>query len=179
MLRGEKVGLRAVRRGDVEGIAAWDLDPDTWRLVSDEPWVPRTPEAVLKDFDAGTAFKVDARHVTFAVDVDGAAVGIASLWGIDLHNRSAHVGISLAPDARGKGWGTDAVRLLLRYAFLDRGLHRVQLEALASNAQALASYRRVGFVQEGLLRQDAFVLGRFEDQVVMGVLAEEWRSTHP
>ena len=171
--------LRALERGEVEAMAAWELDPATWQLADDEPYVPKTTADVLKAYDEGKHYRADPKYVPFAVDVDGAVVGGIALWGIDLHSRRAHLGISLAPDARGQGYGTDAVRVLLRYAFSVRGLHRVQLEALADNAIALACYRRAGFVEEGRMREDAWLDGRWVDNVVMGVLAQDWAAARP
>ena len=78
------------------------------------------------------------------------------------------------PDARGRGLGTEAVGLLLRHAFADRDLERVALHVLASNAPAIASYEKSGLVREGTLRRSAFVDGRREDVVVMGILRDEW-----
>ena len=74
------------------------------------------------------------------------------LWGIDLHNRSAHVGISLRPAFRGRGLGGDVVRVLCRYGFAIRGLHRMQLETLADNAAMIAVAERLGFTREGTMR---------------------------
>jgi len=180
MLRGQVVGLRAVERADVEVLAGWELEPETWRLAADGAYVPTTVATMLAEFDAGKGRLAPAPHqADFVVDVDGACVGRVTLWGIDAHNRRAHLGIAMAPHARGKGWGTDACRVLLAYAFRDRGLHRVQLETLAGNAPALAAYRRAGFIEEGRLREDAWVDGRFVEQVVMGVLATEWRAAQP
>jgi len=177
VLRGERVLLRALERAEVEETAAWELDPATWQLVDDEPYVPKTTADVVKAYDEGRHYRADAKRVPFAVDVDGAVVGGIALWGVDLHSRRAHLGISLAPHARGRGLGTDAVRVLLRYAFSVRGLHRVQLEALADNANALACYRRAGFVEEGRMREDAWLNGRWVDNVVMGVLAQDWAAS--
>lgn len=174
VLRGEKVLLRAVERSDVEVLAGIDQDPATWRLVSDRPYVPTTVADALKAYDEGERFRAEDDHVPFAVEADGVVVGYASLWEVDRFNRRAHLGLGLAPEARGKGYGTDATRVLLRYAFADCGLNRVQLEALASNEQGLAAYRKAGFVVEGVARQDAWVDGGFVDQVVMSVLAQEW-----
>lgn len=99
------------------------------------------------------------------------------LHGIDRHNMNGGLGITLLPAARGRGLGPDAIRVLLRYAFRDRGLHRVQLEVLADNAPAIAAYRRVGFVEDGRRREAAWVDGRFVDEVVMSVLAHEWDAS--
>jgi RimJ/RimL family protein N-acetyltransferase len=179
VLRGERVLLRAVERSDVEVLAAMDRDPATWRLVSNRPYVPTTVADALKAYDDGERFRVDDGRVPFTVEAEGAPVGYADLWDLDRFNRRAHVGIGLVPQARGRGHGTDALRVLLRYAFADRGLNRVQLEALASNGQGLAAYRKAGFVVEGVARQDAWVDGRFVDSVVMSVLAQEWWAAQP
>lgn len=173
MLRGEKVVLRALERSEVEQVAGWEYDVETWRQADDSAWVPRTTAQALKDYDEGKAFSTDAKKVFFVVAVDDRPVGGISLWDVDVHNRRAHLGITLARDERGKGYGTDAIRVLLDYAFLDRGLHRVQLETQADNVQALACYRRAGFVEEGRLRDDAWVRGRFVDSVVMSVLSTD------
>ncbi len=178
MLRGERVLLRALERSEVELVASWDADPETWRQLSDRPYAPRTTAEVLKEYDEGTALRTDDRHVWFVVDVDGSPVGTLLLWGVDLHNRRAHLGVVIAPGERGKGYATDGMRVLLRYAFRDRGLHRVQLEVLADNAPAIAAYRRVGFVEEGRARDDAWVDGRFVDQIVMSALSTD-PGRHP
>ena len=82
----------------------------------------------------------------------GELAGEAVLWGIDLHNRSAHVGLALRPAFRGRGLGTDAVRVLCRYGFTIRGLHRMQLETLADNHAMIAVAERLGFTREGTMR---------------------------
>jgi RimJ/RimL family protein N-acetyltransferase len=106
----------------------------------------------------------------------GELAGEALLWGIDTHNRGAHIGISLRPAFRGHGLGTDAVRVLCRYGFAILGLHRLQAETLASNTAMIATATRAGFVREGSLRGSAWVNGQFADEVILGLLAPEW---HP
>ncbi len=79
--------------------------------------------------------------------------GEASLWGIDPHNRFAHLGFSLRPAFRGRGLGTDVVRVLCDYGFRVRGLHRLQIETLADNEPVLRAAAASGFVVEGRLRE--------------------------
>jgi RimJ/RimL family protein N-acetyltransferase len=104
----------------------------------------------------------------------GELAGDALLWSIDLHNRSAHVGLSLRPPFRGRGFAVDVVRVLCRYGFMIRGLHRLQIETLADNHAMIAAAGRAGLVQEGVTRRSAWVNGVFTDVVIFGLLADEY-----
>lgn len=173
MLRGELVALRGIERDDIPTLHAWDSAHDTWPEVSWSPYVPKSLDDVLKAYDGDeeSTFRAGDSFVPFAVVVDDELVGSVNLWGVDLHNRRAHLGISIGPEHRNRGYGTDACRVLLRYAFVDRGLHRVQLEVLAGNAAARAAYEKAGFVVDGVMRESAWVRGAFVDEVYMSALA--------
>jgi RimJ/RimL family protein N-acetyltransferase len=174
MLRGEVAGLRARQDGDVPVLQAelYD-DVDTRMRADSRPWRPiaagsaASPYRVSGDEESAAVFSV----VRLGTDE---LAGDALLWGIDLHNRSAHIGISLRPAFRGHGLGADAVRLLCYYGFVVRGLHRLQAETLAGNAAMLATAARAGFVAEGTLRRTSWVDGAFADEVILGLLAGEW-----
>ena len=104
----------------------------------------------------------------------GDLAGEAVLWAIDTHNRSAHLGIALLPEFRGRGLGADVVRVLCEYGFAVLGLGRLQVETLADNTAMIAAAVKAGFTVEGTLRRSAWVYGTFTDEVVLGLLAEEW-----
>jgi RimJ/RimL family protein N-acetyltransferase len=155
--------LHAELYDDVETRSRADSRP--WRPISSES--PSSPYALQDVRDDVAIFS--------AVSVAGdELLGEALLWNIDGHNRSAHIGISLRPAARGKGYGLDILRVLCRYAFLTRGLHRVQLETLSDNAAMAATAVRAGFTHEGTVRKAAWVSGAFLDEVIYGLLADEF-----
>src|ERR1700690_2737659 len=133
MLRGELTGLRARQDSDVPVLHAELHDDVATRSQADpRPWRPIPPgsaEAPFRVVDSSDEF---ARFSVVEL-TSGELAGDAGLWGIDLHNRVAHVGLSLRPTFRGRGLGTDVVRVLCRYAFEVRGLHRVQIDTLAGN----------------------------------------------
>jgi RimJ/RimL family protein N-acetyltransferase len=104
----------------------------------------------------------------------GELAGAALLWAIDSHNRSAHLGLSLRPSFRGRGLGTDVVLALCEYGFAVRGLHRLQVDTLASNAAMISGAVRAGFAREGTLRGAGWVNGEFVDEVILGLLASDW-----
>ncbi|GAB2481694.1 GNAT family N-acetyltransferase [Nocardiopsis aegyptia] len=176
MLRGTRVGLRARHAEDIP-VLRTELYDDAVNgsRAEGRPWRPTTPgqesaPLVVDDTNQGI--------VPFSVvELDGdTLVGTANLWGIDNHSRSAHIGLGLLPSCRGQGYGSDVVAVLCHYAFVVRGLHRVQIETLADNHAMLAAAERNGFVREGVLRSSAWVLGEFLDEVVLGLLAEDWKA---
>jgi RimJ/RimL family protein N-acetyltransferase len=179
MLTGRLVRLRESRRDDVEAMFVLDADPEYVALASALPFQPRSLAARLAEFDKRQT-ESDPTSASFTVqrldDEAGAAVGQVGLWGIDLHNRSAHVGISVLPSARGQGLGRDAVEVVCRYGFEIRALERLTLETLALNAAMNATALATGFVAEGRLRSSSWYLGRRVDEVIYGLLAHEWRA---
>lgn len=175
MLTGDKVGLRARFDEDIP-VLRTELYDDVVNSSRSEagPWRPITPGT------RDPRLVVDEnqeRSVSFSVvELEGGTlIGSATLWGIDNHNRNAHIGLGLFPAARGQGYGTDVVAVLCHYGFTVRGFQRLQIETLADNAAMLRSAERNGFVREGVLRNSAWVMGRFLDEVLLGLLVQDWK----
>jgi len=168
--------LRTRTDDDLDVLFDIAADMDTWEERN--PWAPAP--LTRKSFDARLARATDSDapegNVSFVVDVDGKAVGSASLFAFDSFARHAEAGISLVADARGRGIGTAAVAQLVQFAFVRRNLRRVHLQAIASNTAAIRAYENAGFVVEGRLRQHAWVRGAYEDIVLMGILRSEQSS---
>jgi RimJ/RimL family protein N-acetyltransferase len=174
MLRAGRVGLRAREEADVAVLHAELYEDIATRMQADSrPWRPvpagsaASPYAVSEPRDDHAVFSV----VELA---SGDLAGEALLWAIDLHNRTAHLGVSLRPAFRGRGLGPDVVVALCQYGFAVRGLHRLQVEALAGNTAMIRAAARAGFVHEGRLRRAAWVNGDFADEVILGMLATDW-----
>jgi RimJ/RimL family protein N-acetyltransferase len=173
MLRAGKAGLRARDETDVAVLHAELYEDIATRTQADSrPWRPipagpASPYAVGEPRDDLACFSV----VELA---SGELAGEALLWAIDLHNRTAHLGLSLRPACRGRGLGADVVVALCEYGFAVRGLHRLQVDTLASNTAMIRAASRAGFVHEGTLRRAAWVNGEFADEVILGMLATDW-----
>ena len=181
MLVGEVAALREIRPEDGSVLhAAFRADPASHALVSETPWVPRTVaagQARLEQESANTDAAADVRFaVQSATDNAGRCQGYAMVWGIDLHNRTAHLAVGLVPASRGRGLGLDVVRLLCRYVFEVRDLHRVALETLATNEPMRRTALAAGFTQEGVLRENGWVMGERVDEVTFGLLRPEWAA---
>jgi RimJ/RimL family protein N-acetyltransferase len=96
---------------------------------------------------------------------------------IDWRNRSAIVGIVIGDKSQwGKGYGTDAMRVLMRLAFDKMNLHRLALHVFDYNTRAIASYEKCGFKREGVLRGDHFARGKYHDTILMAILESEYRA---
>lgn len=99
----------------------------------------------------------------------GMPLGSVYIRDIDRQHCKAEYGIFIGEEsARGRGVGTAAAKLMLRYCFEEEGLHRVYLRALSENKQAIRSYEKAGFVREGLLKEDVCIEGEYRDIVWMG-----------
>lgn len=178
MLRGEIVGLRAREQADVAVLhAALYDDVATWSRAHSQPWTPVAAGSEDSPYSIGRLGEKAAVFTVVSLADSAEVLGDALLWGIDLHNRTAHVGVSLLPDARGRGVGVDVVRVLCNYGYTVRGLRRLQVDTLADNAAMIAAAKRVGFELEGTLRGSAWVDGRMVDEVILGLLADEWSAS--
>jgi RimJ/RimL family protein N-acetyltransferase len=172
MLTAGPIELRPHTDDDEAVLYRIAAELDTWEQRSPTAPAPLT----LLAFRRARAERGDDGIVEFAVTVDGAAVGRCTLFHQDALARHAEVGIALLPEARGQGYGTAALRLIVEFGFTRLNLRRLYLAVIASNTGAIASYRKVGFVEEGRHREHAWVRGHYEDEVTMGLLRSEW---HP
>jgi len=167
------VRLRPRTDADLDVLFEIAADLDTW-----EERNPEAPRPLTRgQFDARLARTAESvaagEGVSFVVDVDGVAVGGASLFDVDPFARHAEAGISLVPSARGRGIGTAAIGQLVDFGFVRLNLRRIHLQAIASNTGAIRAYEKAGFAIEGRQRQHAWVRGSYEDIVLMGVLRSE------
>lgn len=184
VLTGERVALRARRDSDVlllhaglyDDVATHvQADGRAWRPIPQgspaSPYAPADPSPEVAHFTVILLGRPapDEPPLDGASRDDDDVVGEALLWGIDLHNRSAHLGISLLPTYRGRGLGSDVVRVLRRYGFDLLGLHRLQIDTLTTNTAMQAVAVRTGFVHEGTRQDAAWVDGQFVDELVYGL----------
>jgi len=176
MLTGEKVVLRHRTAADAPILdSALHNEVETMMRAAGAPWRPRSVEEAEARYRKALESEPSDRQVDFAVEeiATGGLAGEAQVWGIDLHNRMAHLGFTLLAPFRGRGLGTDVIRVLCDYGFRIRGLHRLQIDTLAENEPALRASQKMGFTIEGRVRENAWI-GHFADEMILGQLADEW-----
>lgn len=166
------VTLRAQTAADADVLYRIASDLDSWEERGPDRPAPLTREAWDARNSAGQGL---SGTVAFVIDADGLPVGSVSLFSFDELARNAEVGIALLTEARGQGIGTAALRQIVEFGFARCNLHRVHLEVIASNAAAIRSYQKAGFVIEGRQREQAWVRGGYEDIVRMGLLRSDPR----
>jgi RimJ/RimL family protein N-acetyltransferase len=176
MITDGRVYLRAAEREDITLFLEWFSDWDTTRTLAlrapmsrpmEERWFDRMLEAQGHDQYFFVACLLE----------DDRVIGNTALLELDIYNGSAGLGITIGKAAdRGKGFGGEMLRAILRFGFGQLRLERVWLDVYADNAGTRHVYERVGFTIEGTLRHAAFREGKWLDLDRMAILADEWRA---
>ena len=181
MIEGVLVDLRALEPADILRTLPWRGTAEMARLMGDRYPPSRTSfEALETEFLHVPPAYGEQR---LAIDTkDGRHIGNVRLYDLPPEDRSAKLSIRIGEQSeRSKGYGTDAVRTLLRFAFEEMNLNRVALEVFEYNQRAIAAYRKCGFVEEARMRLAQFSGGAFHDVLIMAVLREnfERRAAQP
>lgn len=176
---GKRVQLAAPRAEDAASFARWSNDDAYLRLLDDDPVQPRA-ETFFKHFAEGgkEPGRTPDDYYFHLRTLDGNnLIGFVALFNIKWASQHAEMAIGIGdPAYRGKGYGSDALRVLLRYAFNELNLYRVELDVMAYNTAAVQAYERVGFVREGVKRGRVVRDGQRHDVVCYAILRPEWEA---
>jgi RimJ/RimL family protein N-acetyltransferase len=176
MLIGDKVTLRGIRREDLPRIWEFNNDLEVELAGGGDPPSPQSLERLLADFDQNASHG-GRDGASFAIEADGKVIGQCGLSRFDLTAGTCELGIIIGDkDYWGRGYGRQAVNLLVDYAFRLRNFRKVWLWVHGNNERAYRAYRACGFVEEGRLREHVYSNGRYVDAVYMGVLRHEWAA---
>lgn len=170
---GPQVRLTPIAPADLEAFAEWTNDSGYLRNIRVSGAVPESVESVTA---FARAEHDDPRRYGFTIRTNTSddAIGIAVVKDIDWTNRSAWVAIGIGPShLRGRRLGSEAIGLLVDFAFDELCLHRISLSVIEYNHVAIKAYRRQGFVEEGVLRAAVERDGERYDLLIFGLLAEE------
>lgn len=174
MYTGELVRLREYKREDIKLAQDYVNDPEVKRLL--HPGIPYlyTFEDEQKWFDSLSATNDE---YSFAIETleDNKYIGGCGINKINWKNSVAEVGIFIGDkDKWGKGYGTDAMRILIKFIFEQMNINKIKLNVFSFNQRAIKSYEKCGFKIEGVLRQEVFRDGQYYDDIIMGILREEY-----
>ncbi len=180
-LVGERVYLRPVEHDDLVHIRKWANDPGIRRLTGEV--TPMTPAGAERFYEK---VQNDEDRVWFIISLreigapdgapSGAPIGEAGLLRMFPAWRTTDLSIIIGEkDAWGKGYGTEAIRLLLDYAFGYLNFHRVSIGVVGFNERALRFYEKIGFKREGIQRDGYFYDHAYHDFVMMSLLEDEFK----
>lgn len=179
ILVGERVRLRGLRNEDLPILARWEMDPGRMATWSHRV-VPPSEAAATERLTRWCANDKDEPGFVIETTQDPPSpVGNIKLFHARPKDRCATVGIALGREHVGRGYGTDAMRVIVAYAFREMGLHRLQLSVSLFNPAGIRAYAKAGFVEEGRRRAATFHDGRWYDEVLMSVLQDEWADHRP
>jgi RimJ/RimL family protein N-acetyltransferase len=176
LLVGERVQLRALAEDDLPTLARWEMDPGRMVTLTDRVAPPSEARARERFTRMCANDGADVGFSVVALDDPQPLVGSVSMFGVGGKNRSGTIGIALGREYMGRGYGTDAMRLIVSYGFRELGLHRIELTVAPFNAAGVRAYEKAGFVQEGRHREAVWHDGHWYDEVVMSVLEEDWAA---
>jgi RimJ/RimL family protein N-acetyltransferase len=176
VLDGHQVRLRPLDERDVELLARWFGDPEVrhWTHLSEDPPSAQTLESHRERYHR---MRADPRQLRFCIEtLDGHPIGDLGLVDIHPHGR-AELGITIGDKAYwSRGYGVDAIRTALRYAFGQLGCRRVYLITDEDNRRAHRCFAKCGFVHEGLLRAHRLRHGLPLNMLMMGVLRSDFEA---
>lgn len=177
IMYGKRIRLRAVEREDVQKFHEWVNDPEVTRGLA--LYLPMSMQDEQNWFEGLS--KRDPNQRPFAIEMrKGRAwklIGNCGVFDIELIHRSAELGIMIGDkDEWSKGYGSEAMTLLLRHCFETLNLNRAFLRVYEDNVRAVRSYEKAGFVLEGRLREAVYKHGKYENVLFMSVLRSEWTS---
>jgi RimJ/RimL family protein N-acetyltransferase len=176
MFIGEKIRLTALRTDDIPVVVRWYHDSDFMRNFDGNPAFPRTEESWKKWFEENTSAKNQYFFAIRPLDSED-LLGWVFLDDISMSHRNGWIALAFGDESnRGKGYGYEAMQLLLQFVFHELNLYRVQLTVFEYNTRAIRLYEKLGFVREGTFREHLQRDGRRHDMYLYGLLVHEWEK---
>jgi len=174
MLKGKKVNLRAVEREDLDLLTKWFNDPEFVGEYQDFP--VQTPKHLLEKrvFEPKIP-ELEWKH--FIIEKkDGTKIGWIAHYICSPNFGWIEIGYGIIPSEREKGYGTEAIQLMIDYLFLTKDIVRIQAVVNVDNISSQRALEKAGFKREGRLRKALWVRGVWKDAYIYSILREEWKE---
>jgi RimJ/RimL family protein N-acetyltransferase len=181
MFSGQLVRLGALLPEHMTTLAEWDSNTEIQRLLQDSPMRPQTPaqrdewyKVLSKDHNYPFAIFTQSTEGN-----ESKLIGQGGILWPDVKNRSGHIVVIISdPDSRGKGFGSEAIRLLVNYAFCELNLNRLEAEIFSFNEPAVRAAEKAGFTRELMRRQVIFRDGSYHDSYLFSILRSDWKGSN-
>ena len=180
MILGDQIRFRAIEKEDLPYFVKWLNDPEVRQGLSMiVPLSLAEEEIWFEDYLKKPQFE---KPLAIEIQLDPQLeewifVGNCGLFSIDWVNRYAEIGIHIGEKGYwNQGYGTKAIRLILKHGFDNLNLHRLWLRVYKNNTRAIRTYEKAGFTEEGKFRQAQYLDGKYVDVMIMSMLKTEWQD---
>jgi RimJ/RimL family protein N-acetyltransferase len=177
-IQTQRLLLRPFEPGDLDALLAIESRADVARFLYHEPRGPDEAREVLERRIASTSLgdEGDTLSVAVVVRATGEMIGDCMLHWSSRQHQLGEVGFALHPDHHGRGYATEAARVLVEYGFSEVGLHRIIGRLEARNIASARVLEKLGMRREALLIENEFVKGEWQSEIVYAILEREWRA---
>ena len=176
-LIGQRVMLREYQAEDIAPMRTWVNDETVTRYLSTRFWAPQTSVDTQEFLSRMLQSSHNAYNFVIAAKEDARYIGQLDMFRVDWKLRQGEIGMVIASaEDRGRGYGTEALQLLSRFAFQTLGLERIELEVHSENAAAIRCYEKAGFRLEGIKRHAYYNDGHFTDLGLMSLIRPDWEN---
>lgn len=178
--QNERVRLRAIGDDDWERHYLGMFDTNGRRTLDYEVALPASPESQKAMMQSFIDFAPETGRLMFCIEtLEGVDVGAINLNGIDEKNGVFGIGIQVYRDYRGKGYATAAMEILLRYAFYERRLNKLNNSVIEGNHASLAMFKKLGAKEEGFRRETVYMNGRYWGETLVGITRADFEAICP
>jgi RimJ/RimL family protein N-acetyltransferase len=175
----DKVRLRAMQPEDWEREYIGQFDTSSRRLLLCSTELPPTIIGSKKFAEENADFSSSKGRLMFIIeDLAGKSIGEINLSSVDERNGTFGIGIAIDKESRGMGYGTRAMKILLKYAFLERRLNKFNDYVLEGNDASAKMMEKLGCVKEGVRRQSVYINGKYMDYILFGLTKVEFIENH-
>ena len=173
-IKGKVITLRAIEIADLDFLVHWSNSPEIWNMLGGWhfPYSRLSTEQYIKSINNN-----DMKYQNFAIETEEMGfIGTTNLVNIDWKNSNAYNGIMLGDkESRGKGYALDTVMTIMRYAFKELGLNRLDGEMIAYNERSVDFYiRKCGWIVEGRKENWFYRNGKYHDKVIVGITHQQY-----
>lgn len=177
ILTGKRIILREYRKEDLPYMRKWVNNAEITQYLSHIFLYPHTINATESFLNSMLDGSSSMKGFIIAHKGTEEYIGQIDLIKIDWVNRVGTLGIVIGTtDYLGKGYGTEAIKLIQEFAFNKLNLHKLDLEVRAYNDRAIKCYKKCGFIEEGRIRENYFIDGKYTDTLFMGILKSEYEA---
>jgi RimJ/RimL family protein N-acetyltransferase len=172
LLEGKNVNLRVMEKEDLPLFVEWFNKPEVFGEYNPLLQMSKTEvEKILDNPSDLQPFIIEKK--------DGSKIGFIAHFHV-LHlgtgTKQLEIGYSLVPSERGKGYGTEALGIMVDYLFLSKDIMRIQAQTDQRNAASQKILEKAGFKKEGILRKNFFMRGEWTDDYIYSIIREEWKE---